>query len=106
MVTEERVRQVPVTVCRIVEEERVEPYEVRVCKWVCEKQTVRVPRVVRKQVPVTYTYRVPKTVVMALLDYLLEKTGHEGIRQVLASPAGPEPRMSMRVEWVAVMKAR
>ena len=33
---------------------------------------------------------VPKTVVMALLDYLLEKTGHEGIRQVLASPAGPE----------------
>ncbi|MDQ2654766.1 MAG: NAD(+) synthase [Chloroflexota bacterium] len=33
---------------------------------------------------------VPKTVVMALLDYLLEKTGHEGIRQVLARPAGPE----------------
>ena len=33
---------------------------------------------------------VPKTVVMALLDYLLEKTGYEGIRQVLARPAGPE----------------
>ncbi|MEZ4561561.1 MAG: NAD(+) synthase [Thermomicrobiales bacterium] len=33
---------------------------------------------------------VPKTVVMALLDYLLEKTGHEGIRLVLARPAGPE----------------
>lgn len=33
---------------------------------------------------------VPKTVVMALLDYLLEKTGYEGIRLVLAKPAGPE----------------
>ena len=33
---------------------------------------------------------VPKTVVMDLLDYLLEKTGYEGIRQVLAKPAGPE----------------
>lgn len=33
---------------------------------------------------------VPKTVVMALLDYLLEKTGYDGIRQVLARPAGPE----------------
>ncbi len=33
---------------------------------------------------------VPKTVVMALLDYLLEQTGHDGIRQVLARPAGPE----------------
>lgn len=33
---------------------------------------------------------VPKTVVMYLLDYLLEKTGHEGIRKVLAKPAGPE----------------
>jgi NAD+ synthase (glutamine-hydrolysing) len=33
---------------------------------------------------------VPKTVVMALLDYLLEQTGYEGIRKVLAKPAGPE----------------
>ncbi|MFT4039403.1 MAG: NAD(+) synthase [Thermomicrobiales bacterium] len=33
---------------------------------------------------------VPKTVVMALLDYLLEQTNYEGIRQVLARPAGPE----------------
>ncbi|PTL83070.1 NAD(+) synthase [Vitiosangium sp. GDMCC 1.1324] len=33
---------------------------------------------------------VPKTVVMYLLDYLLEKTGYEGIRKVLAKPAGPE----------------
>jgi NAD+ synthase (glutamine-hydrolysing) len=32
----------------------------------------------------------PKTVVMYLLDYLLETTGHEGIRQVIARPAGPE----------------
>ncbi|MDP9471204.1 MAG: NAD(+) synthase [Chloroflexota bacterium] len=33
---------------------------------------------------------VPKTVVMALLDYLLEQTGYEGIRKVIARPAGPE----------------
>jgi NAD+ synthase (glutamine-hydrolysing) len=33
---------------------------------------------------------VPKTVVMYLLDYLQEKTGHEGIKKVLAKPAGPE----------------
>jgi len=33
---------------------------------------------------------VPKTVVMYLLDYLLEKTQSEGIRMVLAKPAGPE----------------
>jgi NAD+ synthase (glutamine-hydrolysing) len=33
---------------------------------------------------------VPKTVVMYLLDYLLEQTGYEGIRKVLAKPAGPE----------------
>lgn len=33
---------------------------------------------------------VPKTVVMGLLEYLQEKTGYEGIRQVLARPAGPE----------------
>lgn len=33
---------------------------------------------------------VPKTVVMYLLDYLLEQTGSDGIRQVLARPAGPE----------------
>ena len=33
---------------------------------------------------------VPKTVVMALLDHLLAQTGHEGIRLVLARPAGPE----------------
>ena len=33
---------------------------------------------------------VPKTVVMYLLDYLLEKHGYEGIRQVIAKPAGPE----------------
>ncbi len=33
---------------------------------------------------------VPKTVVVYLLDYLREKTGYEGIRKVLAKPAGPE----------------
>ncbi|WP_141326993.1 NAD(+) synthase [Myxococcus sp. AB025B] len=33
---------------------------------------------------------VPKTVVMYLLDYLQETTGYEGIRKVLAKPAGPE----------------
>jgi NAD+ synthase (glutamine-hydrolysing) len=33
---------------------------------------------------------VPKTVVMALLDYLREQTGYEGIALVLAKPAGPE----------------
>ena len=57
-----KVRQVPVTTCRMVEEERVEPYQVRVCKWVCEKQTIQVPHVVQKQVPVTYTVKVPQTV--------------------------------------------
>jgi NAD+ synthase (glutamine-hydrolysing) len=33
---------------------------------------------------------VPKTVVMYLLDYLLETTGSEGIRLALAQPPGPE----------------
>ncbi|WP_342376891.1 NAD(+) synthase [Myxococcus stipitatus] len=33
---------------------------------------------------------VPKTVVVYLLDYLQEVTGYEGIRKVLAKPAGPE----------------
>jgi NAD+ synthase (glutamine-hydrolysing) len=33
---------------------------------------------------------VPKTVVMYLLDYLQDKTGYEGIKKVLAKPAGPE----------------
>ena len=33
---------------------------------------------------------VPKTVVMYLLDYLLEQTGYDGIRLVIARPAGPE----------------
>jgi NAD+ synthase (glutamine-hydrolysing) len=33
---------------------------------------------------------VPKTVVVFLLDYLLEKTGYEGIRLAIARPAGPE----------------
>ncbi len=33
---------------------------------------------------------VPKTVVMYLLDYLQDVTGYEGIRKVLAKPAGPE----------------
>jgi NAD+ synthase (glutamine-hydrolysing) len=33
---------------------------------------------------------VPKTVVMYLLDYLLETLQLEGIRKVLAKPAGPE----------------
>ncbi|ATB43944.1 NAD synthetase glutamine amidotransferase subunit [Cystobacter fuscus] len=33
---------------------------------------------------------VPKTVVMYLLDYLLEQTNYEGIRKVLSKPAGPE----------------
>jgi NAD+ synthase (glutamine-hydrolysing) len=32
----------------------------------------------------------PKTVVMVLLDYLLGKHGYEGIKQVIARPAGPE----------------
>lgn len=33
---------------------------------------------------------VPKTLVVYLLEYLLEKHGYEGIRKVLARPAGPE----------------
>jgi NAD+ synthase (glutamine-hydrolysing) len=33
---------------------------------------------------------VPKTVVIALLAYLQEQTGYEGIRLVTAQPAGPE----------------
>jgi NAD+ synthase (glutamine-hydrolysing) len=33
---------------------------------------------------------VPKTVVMALLDYIQESEGYEGIRQVTSRPAGPE----------------
>jgi NAD+ synthase (glutamine-hydrolysing) len=33
---------------------------------------------------------VPKTVAMTLLHYLLERTGHEGIRLVLETPPGPE----------------
>ncbi len=33
---------------------------------------------------------VPKTVVMALLQYLLEQTGHAGIRMVLETEPGPE----------------
>ena len=33
---------------------------------------------------------VPKTVVIYLLDYLYEKHGYEGIKAVLAQPAGPE----------------
>jgi NAD+ synthase (glutamine-hydrolysing) len=33
---------------------------------------------------------VPKTVVMYLLDYLYEKHGYEGIKRVVARPAGPE----------------
>jgi NAD+ synthase (glutamine-hydrolysing) len=33
---------------------------------------------------------VPKTVVIALLDHLAEQTGYEGIKLVLARPAGPE----------------
>jgi NAD+ synthase (glutamine-hydrolysing) len=33
---------------------------------------------------------VPKTVVIYLLTYLQEKTGLEGIRKVIARPAGPE----------------
>jgi len=32
----------------------------------------------------------PKTVVMYLLDYLLEQHGYQGIRDVIARPAGPE----------------
>ncbi len=32
----------------------------------------------------------PKTVVMYLLDYLLEKTGYQGIKKVISRPAGPE----------------
>jgi len=33
---------------------------------------------------------VPKTVVIALLDHLLDQTGYDGIRLVLSRPAGPE----------------
>jgi NAD+ synthase (glutamine-hydrolysing) len=41
---------------------------------------------------------VPKTVVMALLEYLAEKTCYEGIRLVLARPAGPELAPNQRGE--------
>jgi NAD+ synthase (glutamine-hydrolysing) len=41
---------------------------------------------------------VPKTVVMALLEYLGEKTDSEGIAQVLARPAGPELAPNQRGE--------
>ena len=41
---------------------------------------------------------VPKTVVMALLEYLAEKTCYEGIRLVLAKPAGPELAPDQRGE--------
>jgi NAD+ synthase (glutamine-hydrolysing) len=41
---------------------------------------------------------VPKTVVMYLLDYLLERTGFEGIRLVLSSPACPELTEDQRGE--------
>lgn len=41
---------------------------------------------------------VPKTVVMALLEYWGEKTGYEGIAQVLARPAGPELALDQRGE--------
>ena len=41
---------------------------------------------------------VPKTVVMALLDYLHQKHGHEGIAAVLAKPAGPELAANQRGE--------
>ena len=41
---------------------------------------------------------VPKTVVMALLDYLHEKHGYEGIAAVLAKPAGPELAADQRGE--------
>lgn len=41
---------------------------------------------------------VPKTIVMALLDYLAEKTGYEGIRLVLAKPPGPELAPNQRGE--------
>jgi NAD+ synthase (glutamine-hydrolysing) len=41
---------------------------------------------------------VPKTVVMALLDYLHEKHGYEGIKAVLAKPAGPELAANQRGE--------
>jgi NAD+ synthase (glutamine-hydrolysing) len=40
----------------------------------------------------------PKTVVMYLLDYLLEKTSYEGIRQVIARDAGPELAPNQRGE--------
>jgi NAD+ synthase (glutamine-hydrolysing) len=41
---------------------------------------------------------VPKTVVMALLEYLGEKTGYAGIAMVLARPAGPELAPNQRGE--------
>ena len=41
---------------------------------------------------------VPKTVVIALLAYLHEQTGYEGIRLVTAQPAGPELAPDQRGE--------
>jgi NAD+ synthase (glutamine-hydrolysing) len=41
---------------------------------------------------------VPKTVVMALLDYLHEKHGYEGIATILSKPAGPELAPNQRGE--------
>ena len=41
---------------------------------------------------------VPKTVVMALLDYLHEKHGYQGIAAVLHKPAGPELAPNQRGE--------
>ena len=50
----------------MVTEERVEQIPVQVCKTVAVEQTVRVGRVVQKQVPVTYVQRVPRTVVLKI----------------------------------------
>ena len=62
MVTEQQVRKVPVTTCRMVYEERVEQVPYQVCRMVAEQQTIRVPHCVEKRIPVTYTYNVPRLV--------------------------------------------
>ena len=62
MVTEQCVRKVPVTTCKMVYEERVEQVPYKVCRMVAEQQTIRVPHCVEKQIPVTYTYNVSKLV--------------------------------------------
>lgn len=62
MVTEEKVRQIPVTRRRTIWEERVQRIPIRACKMEAFEKTIRVPRRVERRVAVTYTCRVPRTV--------------------------------------------